>query len=300
MAARPLAQIWLLSNAGNSRSGMWRHYTDIGRLEASNQASSMCWFEWAPDNPEADDVQFNRAAWVQANPSLGYHGGVLEQALNDGALTMDRPTFLREHLNIWADDSLLTGIDSVTWAACRRDDIAPTDNLAFALDFTPERDRGTLAVAGLHVDPDGEGITPLEVIECSSDLERLVARAAECANHWNGFITIDRGSPAASAVPALERMTWNDSTLRHRVRLLPYTELVRACGDFHDAAIHARLSHRGDYRLTDAVVAATKRKAGDAWAWQRRGQADITPLVAVTLARWGVITAPEELIPQIY
>ena len=95
-------------------------------------------------------------------------------------------------------------------------------------------------------------------------------------------------------------MTWDDESNSHRVRLIPLTELVRACGDFHDAAVHARLSHRGDYRLTDAVVAATKRRVGESWAWQRRGHADITPLVAVTLARWGVLTAPEELVPQVW
>jgi len=76
------------------------------------------------------------------------------------------------------------------------------------------------------------------------------------------------------------------------VRLIPFTELVRACGDFHDAAVHARISHRGDYRLTDAVASASKRQVGDAWVWRRRAQADISPLMAATMARWGVLTTP--------
>jgi hypothetical protein len=299
MAARPYAQIWLLSNAGDSRSGLWRHYTDVGRIEVDNPASTMAWFEYAPLEPESVD-QYDRAAWVAANPSMGYPGGVLENALSDGALTMDHSTFFREHLNVWMDSTILTGIDSVTWAACRRDDIWPTTKLAFSLDFTPERDRGALAVAGVHELEDGETLTPVELIESGSDLEHLVARTAEVANQWNGLIIIDRGSPAASAVPALERLTWDDSSMTHKVRLIPFTELVRACGDFHDAAIHARLSHRGDYRLTDAVTGATKRRVGEAWAWQRRGGADISPLVAVTLARWGVVTAPEELSPMVW
>jgi phage terminase large subunit-like protein len=300
MAARPHAQIWLLSNAGDSRSGLWRHYTDIGRMEVDNPASTMAWFEWSPAEPDAEDLVFNRAAWQEGNPSLGLPGGVLETALSDGALTMDRETFLREHLNVWADSSVLTGIDSVVWAACRDDELVPQTQVAFGLDFTPERDRGALAVAGAHETVDGETITPVELIEASSDLERIVARAAAVANEWDGLITIDRGSPAASAVPALERLTWNETTLTHRVRLIPMVELVRACGDFHDAAIHARISHRGDYRLTDAVVAATKRRVGEAWCWQRRGRADISPLVAATLARWGVLTAPEVLSPAVW
>lgn len=46
--------------------------------------------------------------------------------------------------------------------------------------------------------------------------------------------------------------------------------------------------------MTDAVTSATKRRVGEAWAWARRGNADISPLIAVTLARWGLITAPSE------
>lgn len=300
MAAKPYAQIWLLSNAGDSRSVLWQHYTDVGRMEVDNPASTMAWFEWAPTHPDADDVVFSREAWGQANPSLGYPGGVLETALSDGALTMDRSTFLREHLNVWADSADIAGIDAVTWAACRNDELLPGDGLvALGLDFTPERDRGALVLAGAA----GEGdvpVTALEVLESGSDLELLVARTAEVANRWDALITIDRGSPAASAIPALERLTQRPDGLSHRVRLIPMTELVRACGEFHDAAIHARLSHRGDYRLTDAVMAATKRKVGEAWAWQRRGGADITPLVAATLARWGVVAAPEPLSPAVY
>src|SRR5262245_24490077 len=33
MAAKPHAQLWLLSNAGSDDSKLWRHYTDVGRLE---------------------------------------------------------------------------------------------------------------------------------------------------------------------------------------------------------------------------------------------------------------------------
>ena len=235
MAARPHAQIWVLSNAGDDRSGLWRHYTDIGRLEVENPASTMCWFEFAAD-PDAD--VFDHQAWSDANPSLGLPGGVLDTALSDAALTMDRNTFIREHLNVWTEASLFSGIDTVTWAACRRDDLVPAAPVAFGLDFTPERDRGALAVAGMSTE---EGTSALELIEAGSDLDRIVARAAAVANEWDGLITIDRGSPAASTIPALERLT-DDGKGHHKVRLIPLTELVRACGEFHDAAVNARIS----------------------------------------------------------
>lgn len=295
MAARPHAQIWLLSNAGDSRSGLWRHYTDVGRLEVDNPASTMAWLEWAAD-PDTDP--FDRQAWADANPSLGLTGGIMEAALSDGALTMDRATFFREHLNVWADAGSLVGIDPALWAACRRDEVMPGTDVALGLDFTPERDRGALIVAG-PAEGQADDLVALEVLESGSDLDAIVARAAEVACRWDALITIDRGSPAASAVPTLERLTQRpDGT--HRVRLIPLTELVRACGDFHDATRLARISHRGDYRLSDAVTSATKRPVGDAWAWKRRGSADISPLVAATLARWGVVARPDILTPSVY
>jgi phage terminase large subunit-like protein len=297
MSTRPHAQIWLLSNAGNARSVLWRHYTDLGRIEVENPLSTMCWFEYGAD-PQADLM--DKGAWLEANPSIGLPGGVLSSALADGALTMERSLFLREHLNVWADNSALIGIDPVTWAACRRDDLMPGRNIAIGLDFTPERDRGALCVAG-DIEDGNDFITAIEVIESCSDLERLVSRATDIANTWNAPIVIDRGSPAASAIPALERLTTDESGLTNRIRLIPLTDLVRACGDFHDAAIHARLSHRGDYRLTDAVASASKRRIGDAWVWSRRGvQADITPLIAATLARWGVVALPEMPVPAVF
>jgi hypothetical protein len=43
--------------------------------------------------------------------------------------------------------------------------------------------------------------------------------------------------------------------------------------------------------LDAAIAGAAKRPLGDSWAWARRGlSVDISPLVAVSLARWGHAT----------
>ena len=288
MAARPHAQIWILSNAGLAKSRLFRHYTDLGRLEVDNPASSYCWIEYAA----AEDAdKYDHQAWIDANPSLDVPHGVTSIALSDAALTMDDDVFRREHLNLWITDDTSTGIDKVTWAACRDDELVPGARVAFSLDFTPERDRGSLVAAGIV----GE-VTPIEVIQSDSDLEGLITKTIEVARRWRAPVIIDRGGPAASTIPKLEKA-------KVRVRMIPINELKQACGDFYDAA-HGReatdekpargpqLSHRGDYRLTDAVASASKRQVGDAWVWRRRAQADISPLMAATMARWGVLTTP--------
>jgi hypothetical protein len=295
MAARPNAQIWICSNSGTDKSVLFKHYTDLGRLEVVNPASSMCWIEYAAHK---DVDKYDRQGWIDANPSLDLPHGVSSIALSDAALTMDEDQFRREHLNLWISVDSSTGIDSVTWAACRDDELVPGARIALSLDFTPERDRGALVAAGLV-----DGITPLEVVQADSDLEGLILKAIETAKRYRAPVVIDRGSPAASAVPRLEKA-------KVKVRMIPVGELASACGDFYDAA-HGKeatdeqpgrppqLSHRGDYRLTDAVASASKRIVADRWVWRRRGGADISPLMAATMARWGVLTTTPPPKPSI-
>ena len=183
----------------------------------------------------------------------------------------------------------MTGIDAASWDACRADDLVPTSRLTFSLDMTPDRDRGALVVAG---EAPGDRVA-VEVIEHTSDIERLVARTVEVALRARARVVLDRAEPASSSVPALERAGVE-------VRLISGPDFQRACGGFYDDARFLRLAHRGDYRLADAVLGATKRPVGDGWVWKRRGPTDISPLVAATLARWGTVSAPAELVPAIF
>jgi hypothetical protein len=69
---------------------------------------------------------------------------------------------------------------------------------------------------------------------------------------------------------------------------------ARACSAFVDGLeAPARLAHRAQAVLDDAVLAAVRRPLGDAWLWsRRRSAASIAPLVAVTLAAWGARRTP--------
>lgn len=285
MAARTHAQLWVVSNAGTNDSKLFRHYTETGRAQVDNPAAAMAWFEWCA----ADDADvFDRGAWVDANPSLDLPHGVVSAHLSDMALTIDGDQFRREYLNLWVDIDALVGIDEATWAACRSDALVPGDRVALGLDMTPERDRAALVAAG-----DVDGRTPLEVIEHTSDLSKIEARTAEVARRHRADVVIDRGSPACAFIPALERA-------KATVRLVNAPDFAKACGEFHDACRLRRVAHRGDYRLADAVLAATKRTQGDAWVWRRRGPSDITPLCAATLARWGIVSTKARAVPRIY
>jgi hypothetical protein len=152
------------------------------------------------------------------------------------------------------------------------------------------------------VDIDGAKITPLEVIDVSSDFTALVQRAAANANRFKGDIIIQSGSPAASEIPTLERLTSygrKKGKDLHRVKVIAQPEMARAVGSFFDAATARRLSHRNDPRLDVAVAAAVRREVGDTFVWERRIAESIAPLTAATLARWGVLIAPDPLPPAV-
>jgi hypothetical protein len=74
---------------------------------------------------------------------------------------------------------------------------------------------------------------------------------------------------------------------------------AQACGGLLAAVASdpsgGALWHVGQAALDEAVGGATRRPYGDAWAWNRRTAAvDISPLVAVTIAKWGALQMTEQ------
>jgi phage terminase large subunit-like protein len=285
MATRKSAQLWVVSNAGDENSGLWKNYTVNGRQAIDDPTSTLCWLEYAA--AEHADPR-DRQSWTEANPSLGHRGGVLVEALADAAAGMDTDTFRREHQNIWIDARGVAAIDPVVWAMCHDDNISPGRRLWLALDFTAERDRGALVAAG-----DELGRIPLEVVEHGPDLELLLTRTAEIAKRHRATVVLDRLGPAGSAEPMLRRAGCT-------VKFLSSTDVAAACASFHDTAVRGDLAHQGDPRLNAAIQNATKRQFGDRWTWERRSNHDITCLWAATLAAWAVLTLPAAKAPAIY
>jgi hypothetical protein len=211
-------------------------------------------------------------------------------------------TFRKEHLNLWVDRAMTSGLTATVWGNCYRDDLVPGELVAFGLDYDVERTSGALVSAGMVTDIDGYQVTPLEVIDVSPDLSELARRAAANANAFKGDIVIQSGSPAASEIAMLEKLTTygrKKGKDLHRVKVIAQPEMARAVGSFYDAAVDRRLSHRADPRLNDAVAAAVRREVGDVFVWQRRIAESIAPLTAATLARWGVLTAPPPAKPAL-
>ncbi|GAA2929777.1 terminase [Streptomyces enissocaesilis] len=297
MAAIANPQIWYLGSAGIGAPSV-----QLGRLRRRALAAlgdgtpdpSLAYFEWSinahsdecrPDCTEHDNVDAPESV-LKANPAVGYRL-TLEKTLNE-RLSMGAAGFARERLGVGtypsdaADSWQVIGEDA--WRALGDGTSKPGDPVAFAVDTTPERSHSAICVAG----PSGDA-THVEVVDHRPGTGWVVERMVELQEKWGPrAIVVDPGGPAGSLIPDLERAGLQIAQPKTR-------EVAQACGQFYDAVSDQSLVHLDQAPLATALAGADKRPLGDAWAWARRGvSTDISPLVAVTLARWGLGVEVEE------
>jgi hypothetical protein len=139
--ARPDAQIWCMSNAGDDESVVLNQLRDAA-LSARDPSIGL--FEWSgPDGCELDDWDAIR----QANPGLGH---VISAAAIRTAIATDPASVLRTEVLCQKVDQLDGAIDFTAWKDCA--DPAGTmaahrTNLAACLDAAPDGQHYTLSVA---------------------------------------------------------------------------------------------------------------------------------------------------------
>ncbi|HEY9394456.1 MAG TPA: hypothetical protein VIP58_09955, partial [Nocardioides sp.] len=235
-----------------------------------------------PDDP---------AAWAEANPALGIR--ITAEHVRNERLSMGSGgIFERERLGVGdypvdgAETWQVIGEDA--WRALADSQSEPDGPIAMAIDATPERSHAAIAVAGPW-----RGGTHVEVIEHRPGLGWVVERAKELhERHKPRCWVVDGGGPAGSLIEDLA------DELGVEVVQPKARQIAAATGQLFDAVAEQSISHLDQPPLAVALAGAQKRPLGEAWAWARRGvSVDISPLVAVTLAKWGLgaeIEEPEE------
>ena len=278
MATKPSAQLWITSNAGGPYSTLLQHYRRLGH----EKNPALCWHEWTPyaDNFDMHDEN----VWHEAIPTLGEEAGVTLPAVQEASITTDPQIFAQEWLNVWPSLVTNTVIDADKWDKLIRHDVQIQNYMVFGVDVSPDRDHASIAAAGMN-----GAYTALEVIESQNRIGWLKDRILELHVKWRMPFVIDSGAAASSLIGELEA---------EGVAIIPINmrQYGQACGSFYDGVENGTISHIGDIRLQNAIEGATKRKLGEQWAWSRKSNVDITPLVACTNARFALIaglTAPE-------
>lgn len=283
MITRPQPQLWVLSTAGNAKSVYLRSKVDAGRVQVQEGLDTgVCYFEWSAP-PEADPG--DPATWWACMPALGHT--VTEEAVAGFYHSMKLPEFRRAFLNQWPDDSPdeWLVIPRADWDELLDEDSDAGDVLVFSADVTPDRSMGAIVLAGRRPD----GLIHVEVVESKRGTGWMLQRLIELNARWNpACIVVDERGAAAFLVPGLIEAGI------HVVK--PYArEVVAASAYLYDTVTDTkRLRHIGQPEFSSALAGAIKRPLGGGWAWSRTSSSvDISPLVALTNAVWGLELNPD-------
>ena len=283
MMTRPAAQLWMCSTMGTEESIFWHDRVDDGRARVeADERTGVAFFEWsAGDDDDPDDP----ATWWACMPALGIT--VSEEVVQADHDAMDPAEFARAYCNRRAAAGRPV-IDLGAWGRCRESTSQLKGLPCFALDVTPDRSLAAIGVAGWRTD----GRRHVEVVDHRPGTDWLVERLVELERRWRPLpVVVDPGAPAGSLLVDLAAAGVQTETVSAR-------EYAQACGQVFDAIEARSVAHLEQPILNLAVRSARKRVLGDAWAWSRKAGSDITPLVSVTLALYGLGKAGQG-VPQI-
>lgn len=276
MSARPNAQVWLLGTPPTpvDDGEVFSRFRAAGIEGRENR---IAYLEWSAE--PGDDFD-DPATWAKANPAYGVR--ISHEAIAGERAVMSDDQFALERLGMWEEASTRFVIDPRSWDAVEDEKSMGVDQLALGVDVSPDRSVASVAGAALRAD----GLWHVELLDNRKGVGWLPGYVkARCEAGDIRSVVIDGASPAASIVDELKR-------LKIRVTTTSARDYAGACGTFYDGVHEEWLRHTGQPQLTAALGGARKRALGDAWAWNRKSTtADITPVVAATLALFGSQTS---------
>jgi hypothetical protein len=324
-------QIIYGGSAGLAKSEVWRGVRDRGRkggeveggdvkgapkgrlayMEFCSQpeenacAEETCSHALEVEGCALDDVEYLR----QSNPALERRITIDYIRAERDELPPDE--YGRERAGWWDKPEGITEplITPDMWRDLedRTDANVPVDPVSFGVYVNNERTKSAIGFMARR--PDGLyicGIVPAvrgQRIDMLPGTLWIAGRLKQLCEAWRPHaLVVQGGSGAASLINEIEAQTGMEVTKSNS------TDLVLACGNFYDAVkpddqgvTHMR--HRGATPLFRAVTGAKKREltATDNWVWDRKDKdADITQLMAVTLAMHGIDPNPYDVLESVW
>lgn len=309
LSAQPNMQMWYTGSAadeGNpSHQGV--PFARV-REQGLRRSPGMAWFEWSLDLDSPDKVVLADVTdqdLAAANPGLGIR--ISEEYIREEemeGLGARGSAVQRLGVGEWPRTD---GLDDVVlppemWGRCLDAASRIMGSVCLSLDVAPDRSRAAIGVSGLRLD----GLPHVEIVEARRGTGWCVDRLVEVVENQKPLaVIVDGGSSAYSLVPdlvaALKAKDLLGGLFEGEVTVIGAREHGQACGMLYDAVEQATLRHLGQLELSEATRGAVKRPLGEAWAWSRKNSSvDISPLVAATLAYWGVQTLDVQGEPHVW
>jgi phage terminase large subunit-like protein len=232
----------------------------------------------APPDVDLDD----RKAWT-VNPS--YPLRTPERAILRLRRMLSDDDFAREALGIWDGAACYRVISIDSWNAIANPNLQDAGGeISVAIDVSPDRSVASIATAAWTT----EGVPYVDVIESRrGDPDWGIQKFVDLSSrHQVRAVVIDRLSAANSLIDPLEQRGV-------AVTATTATQMAKAFGTFVDAVMDGKMRHLDQPALSVALSVARKRNIGDGgFGWSRKdSESDITPLVASTLALWGLTSS---------
>ena len=249
----------------------------LRRAEAlAGDAPDSVWLEIGADPKSDPDDQ---SQWARMNPSFPLRTpeeSLLRLRKNLG----DDDSWNREGRGVWDPVGGRQVIPADAWELCADTMSIASKKLVLAVDVDPDQSRATVALAGKRAD----GLIHVELYEQRSGVGWVAPWIVEkCRDYPVSGVVIDRGGPAAPLIDELAQLRVR------RVKPVGFAEHADACSLLLKLVLERSIRHTGQPQLTASLAVAAKRTSGDRWLWSRKSAvSDITPLVAATLAVWGV------------
>jgi hypothetical protein len=182
----------------------------------------------------------------------------------------------REGLGIWDEfDATERILPAVDWDLCLDVKADRSDDFVYALAVGEDLRAATIAAS------DG---TVVHVIEWRRGSEWLPAALAKVVAERPAPVWLYDKGPTGALLSDLDEagIEWQS---------MKGTDYAQACGALHFAVTEGySLRHTGQATLDIAVAHAVRKNHSDAWVWDRRkSTVDISPLEAVTIARWAAL-----------
>lgn len=275
------AQFVALSNEGDDTATLLHTLTEAGRRAVAEGDRSRMLFEWSA---ESDCDPYDPAVWKRTIPTLDRPGGISTEFVRMQAETMDVADFRREYLCLHTPRPAQQVVDADEWDRCPRG--TPRHAFVFGVDCTPSGSAASIVAVGPH--DAGHGV---ELIDNRGGIDWLTPTVIDKAKRWNVPVALDGAGPCGWLVPALE-------AAEVEVIKIKAGDVLAAASKFSVLVGDGGIVHQDDARFDTAISAATRRRSGDRWGFDRHG-GDVSALVAAALGVWAVETTAV-LQPQVW
>jgi hypothetical protein len=291
---------WIFTGTPPGPSAMGEVFTRVRAEALGDKPGRLAWHEWSASGEYSlDDL----ALWRATNPGLD--SGRLQFEVIEGERSrFSDGGFARERLGVWAEDSSISGPMVELWSDLAVDEAPAGDLGAFAVAFSADGMRYSVAGALTHGDNAHVELISADVGSVDAGLAPLADWFTERVggvSRWRRVESIVISGRAGAAV--LAQLLKERGVSERRIVLPSTGQYFEACGALLERCRQGTISHlsTGQERLDESVLGAVQkqRTRDGAWGWEVPG-GDETPVEAVSLALLGARTSRRGTPRRIY